>query len=137
MSLIFVWSVNRYWNKVTILSIYPTHWRSSFLICFIWSYISPLPSVFTHTFWLMRRQHGGVYYTILCMQITQGYYTSIVWNNIRCIHRSRSEIWTQRSLMWWNSWIKMMWHVLMRMWCHSWINICCHDCIIMIRMILV
>ena len=43
-----------------------------------------------------------------------------VWNYIMCIPRSRSEIFTQTNLVWWNDWINMRWHVVMSMWWHAW-----------------
>ena len=45
----------------------------------------------------------------------------VVWNYIRCIHRSRSAIWTQTNWVWWNSWIRMRWYVVM------WIVVSCLD----------
>ena len=47
----------------------------------------------------------------------------IVYNYIRYIYISRSKIWTQTNLVWWDSWINMRWYVVMRMWWHAWIRV--------------
>ena len=56
-SHIFMWYINRYGKKVTINFIPSNHWKYYFIPLFIESYITPLPSVFTHIFWGIRRQH--------------------------------------------------------------------------------
>ena len=60
----------------------------------------------------------------------------IVYNYIRYIYISRSKIWTQTNLVWWDSWINMRWYVVMRMWWHAWIRFFLHAWIIIIRIIL-
>ena len=44
----------------------------------------------------------------------------VMWNYIRCIHRSRSEI---RKHMWWHVVIRVSWHAWMRVRRNDWIII--------------
>ena len=60
----------------------------------------------------------------------------VVWNYIRCMHISRGAIWTQKNFVCYNSWIKMVWYVVMRVWWNYCMRVCWIDWIIMIRIIL-
>ena len=133
MYLLFVWFINGYWNKVLILSLPSTCCISFFLLRLIWYYTSPLPSIFTHQFWGMRRKHRGGWSTIWCVKIIQGWYMWVVCNYIMFIHRSRSSIWTQKNWVRWKTCINMRWHIVMRILWYAWIRVCWYYWVRIIR----